>query len=634
MQIAALWWLLRALPIHTFSSRKSPLDMNNKSRLRPSHVQRTAVESVVFPSLIRADQDLPENVELLRLEKEIKAKFGVKTVQSCRWYQRQVDGTIAVIETTGCSEQGAQLVAFNQADDRFFCGEPLAAKNFALVAPTKTCDWSQPAQLFSQTPSITNAFEFPAIRLSRGSRGTQPEKEADPFPCRTDRSACFPCDVPCVDTSTNVPIVGNVYIMGTDWEFVFSMESASNYHQLWVDHDRSPNQFYATTSFHSEVPLPYFSWAEYNISQPALDYDEAIKGASFIARNCNSKNGREAVVKDLQKFIRVDSLSRCLHNADPPNHLARNDDKRLLQRQYLFHLAFENSKEEDYVTEKMWGTYESGTLPIYFGAPNILEHVPEKSIISVHDFPTTKELGLFLQKVMADKALYESYHEWRTKPLPESFLYKYNFTHTHSTCRLCRWAYARLYGQGWNHETQSIEDMSAGRQLNFDDDGLIASPLKEILSTQEGAEVVLRKEDSSAARELLANSWRRIAHEHDGVIDIHLKRTLGASSILRYRLESQVKGDVVRSSKDRTMWQDARHRITVLTSWDATMRAHDGCIEVTLDQSAPSIARIRVVIELVDTLHASSKHRDEPSYFGKRVADEFELPPIEVFRIK
>jgi hypothetical protein len=42
-------------------------------------------------------------------------------------------------------------------------------------------------------------------------------------------------------------------------------------------------------------------------------------------------------------------------------------------------------------------------------------------IISWHDFPSTQKLGEYLQKVAADKELYESYHTWRTKALPEKF---------------------------------------------------------------------------------------------------------------------------------------------------------------------------------------------------------------------
>ena len=54
------------------------------------------------------------------------------------------------------------------------------------------------------------------------------------------------------------------------------------------------NQFFSTTSFESEIPLPYFSFEEYGdrIKGPAVNYTEAIKGAVFLARNCNSRNGR------------------------------------------------------------------------------------------------------------------------------------------------------------------------------------------------------------------------------------------------------------------------------------------------------------------------------------------------------
>jgi hypothetical protein len=89
------------------------------------------------------------------------------------------------------------------------------------------------------------------------------------------------------------------------------MEGPKYYSQLQIPPTAyQKNRFYSTTSYQSEVPLPYYSWAEYKIQQPAVVYDNAIKAGSFLARNCHSNNNREAVVKALQESeFRIDSLS-------------------------------------------------------------------------------------------------------------------------------------------------------------------------------------------------------------------------------------------------------------------------------------------------------------------------------------
>merc|ERR1740117_538797 len=137
------------------------------------------------------------------------------------------------------------------------------------------------------------------------------------------------------------------------------------------------NQFYATTSFQSEIPVPYFSWKEYKIQHHAVDFQKAIKGASFLANNCATTNKREKFVSELidKTELRVDSLSSCVNNAEPPPG-ADMKNKTAVMAQYLFHLAFENSNVDDYITEKLWGALESGSLPVYLGANNIKERVP------------------------------------------------------------------------------------------------------------------------------------------------------------------------------------------------------------------------------------------------------------------
>jgi Glycosyltransferase family 10 (fucosyltransferase) C-term len=153
------------------------------------------------------------------------------------------------------------------------------------------------------------------------------------------------CDIPC-HHGGYLHILSTRTVDGTPFKITFSMEADKYYPQLRIkDSAYKDNIFYSTTSFRSEVPLPYFSFAEYKIQNPALDYHQAEKAAVFLARNCGSQSGREALVKSLQEsgHFRIDSLSQCLHNAEPPAGVDLGDKVNVM-RHYLFYLAFENQR--------------------------------------------------------------------------------------------------------------------------------------------------------------------------------------------------------------------------------------------------------------------------------------------------
>lgn len=73
-----------------------------------------------------------------------------------------------------------------------------------------------------------------------------------------------PCTVPCFWPSTSPSTIRYVTIDGTNITVTMSMESEVYYPNLQLMH-RSPTRWIASTRFNSDVPMPYFSWAEYNI---------------------------------------------------------------------------------------------------------------------------------------------------------------------------------------------------------------------------------------------------------------------------------------------------------------------------------------------------------------------------------
>ena len=273
--------------------------------------------------------------------------------------------------------------------------------------------------------------------------------------CSTSSYHEVPCDVPCFWTSSSDLIRT---VTSDKYTFKLSMEGSHYYPVL---SDRS--SLLGTTSFDSEIPLPYYNWSwtrfldkppnvkdiwsHNNIQTPPKG---EIPRILFMARNCHSLNNREKIVKEL--FDMIDSVSACMNNSIL--HYVENKDE--FMENYMFYAAFENGRVKDYVTEKLWGAFASGTLPIVYGPPNIWEHVPPKSILNVEDFSSIAALRKHVEYLIENRTAYDEYHAWRKQPLPRWFVKKYNFTHVHSACRLCRWVAAKRDGLKWDREQQEI----------------------------------------------------------------------------------------------------------------------------------------------------------------------------------
>jgi len=543
---------------------------------------------------------------LQKLEKRVKKTFNASLVTVCQSSTQLGD---KIITTDDCQNSNDPVVAYNPASyERIWCGNTIPAKGFLLLTKL-SC--KEPPRVFPTDPTIEGKG-MPPIHVEP----YMPHIILRSFQNKKRNVTDFECDIPCQKTVGGEVFSGTDFrIVGTDLKILHSLESSQYYGNLQVKDDAHlENQYYSTTSFRSEIPVPYFS-LEHDIAQPAVEYENAIRGASFIARNCDSRNNREEVVRELMNYTRVDSLSSCLHNAEPPNGLSLEggqNGKKELMRAYLFHLAFENSQEDDYVTEKLWGTLESGTLPVYFGAPNVEEHAPPNSIISWHDFNSTKKLARFMNKVAANKSLYETYHEWRTRPLPESMRRKFEFTYTHSTCRMCRWAYAKKYGLGWSHESQTVQNLVVSRQVRYDgDDDKVIHPFREV-------------------SELSPDSWKRTVWEHDGVVDLHFEAQGTSNNENVYRIETTMHGSFRQAESNVFVLQNDASRFTLLTSWEAEVESSEsGSLDITLDPSF-AVLRLRVLVEDVDTFH---KGADKvTSYFGEFMAKDF-LTPMETFLV-
>jgi hypothetical protein len=78
------------------------------------------------------------------------------------------------------------------------------------------------------------------------------------------------------------------------------------------------------------------------------------------------------------------------------------DNKVRTLSNYKFTICFENTVYEGYITEKIFDCFYAGSVPIYFGAPDILDHIPKNCFIDFRDFSSFSELSFYLQNITKD----------------------------------------------------------------------------------------------------------------------------------------------------------------------------------------------------------------------------------------
>jgi alpha(1,3/1,4) fucosyltransferase len=86
------------------------------------------------------------------------------------------------------------------------------------------------------------------------------------------------------------------------------------------------------------------------------------------------------------------------------------DKKADILKNYRFSFAYENIRNiSGYITEKIFDCFQVGTVPIYWGAPNISSYIPKNCYISREDFADNTALYSYIKNMDATK--YEEYQK-------------------------------------------------------------------------------------------------------------------------------------------------------------------------------------------------------------------------------
>jgi len=104
----------------------------------------------------------------------------------------------------------------------------------------------------------------------------------------------------------------------------------------------------------------------------------------------------------LSRLNRFDALRKIL-KPRYPSYKGRIESKKEVYKKYKFAICYENARDiPGYITEKIFDCFFAGCVPIYWGAPNITDHIPADTFIEKRNFKTYEELYNYL-KNMSDK---------------------------------------------------------------------------------------------------------------------------------------------------------------------------------------------------------------------------------------
>ncbi|XP_046451560.1 alpha-(1,3)-fucosyltransferase C-like [Daphnia pulex] len=152
---------------------------------------------------------------------------------------------------------------------------------------------------------------------------------------------------------------------------------------------------------------------------------------AWFVSNCFTTSGREKYVLELQKYVEVDVYGTCGNLTC--SHSDHIECYKMLERDYKFYLAFENSICKDYVTEKFYNALLFNVVPVVYGGANYHALAPKNSYIDVRDFSSVHHFVKYLKFLARNDSAYLHYFDWRKTPPGLSLLPRTN----QGWCTLC-----------------------------------------------------------------------------------------------------------------------------------------------------------------------------------------------------
>jgi hypothetical protein len=207
------------------------------------------------------------------------------------------------------------------------------------------------------------------------------------------------------------------------------------------------------------------------INENFVNFTSLIKGGSYVASDCHKRDSansnRDNIVQQLRdNDIRVDGLGKCMRSPIGPEgiSLQHTHDSRYNQilkigtiGKFMFNMAFENSIEPGYVTEKPYDALHGGSVPVYLGdSEHLKKLLPHpKAAIFVSDYnDNIKLLSDYLKYLMTNETAYEEHREWKNNFNYYTYISDKPLLKKSWFCNICKWAvHTAKYNESLVHKS-------------------------------------------------------------------------------------------------------------------------------------------------------------------------------------
>lgn len=151
-----------------------------------------------------------------------------------------------------------------------------------------------------------------------------------------------------------------------------------------------------------------------SLTHPSHKAANKSKFAAFVVSNPTNKVRNEAF-QWLSQYKKVDSAGRLFNNIGADIFVENGGGgggelkKHEFLKSYKYCFAYENNRNNGYVTEKMLAAKAAGCVPLYWGALDVTRDFPAGSFLDCNSFSSPEELISAVQTLDSDDTLWEKY---------------------------------------------------------------------------------------------------------------------------------------------------------------------------------------------------------------------------------
>lgn len=171
-----------------------------------------------------------------------------------------------------------------------------------------------------------------------------------------------------IESADNYPVCSSKFNGYFNWTWTFRLDSEVRWGYMNI-RDKNKNIV---------GPNKIMQWIKIEDMDPVTDefknkLKTKSKAAAWFVSNCYTRSNRGQYVRNLQAELKQYDLEVDIYGRCGTLQCSRDNEDachNLIKEKYYFYLSFENSFDEDYVTEKLLHALNYNAIPIVYGGAN------------------------------------------------------------------------------------------------------------------------------------------------------------------------------------------------------------------------------------------------------------------------